>query len=1051
MRTIRSHLGAMLALLAILSCSRGTYSHDTFPGKQDQTGQVALRITTDTKSVLPSTLETAVKSLLVVICRDDDPSQWKSLYQQSDAPVTVLLKLNEDHTAYAFVNMGNVLADIPRTEGGALDFPAFSYTIDSYEHLKEEGLPMAGKLTIPGDKLLSEQQFTLTVDRLMAQVQVNVDGVGMEQGCVYMRNVANTVYPFAAEEDRRARSRAQIFDGNTDWEAFYGAEGMNGRSQTLVFYVPENRQGQLLSTQMQWQKSADYMDDEASALCTYVEFRAQKGGVHDGVSGPVTYRCYLGGNTANDFSVARNAVYLAQLSLTWDGLFSGQTWRIDAADVADDRRLRLSAHSRTLEDDLRNLGNVRRENTVSLYVNFSRDRGASWVQGAKDLNEWPFGWNLYVDGLLQPTGVTHTATGDIGWSYSETSDLLTITPGPSAVTGKVHTLQVLSADGRVASNVVSFNVGENPLVGMWKDNEAPLYVAQCAQLQCLDPDTGTLFPDAVVQSTDPDKIRVYDHGDGTADISILAPFESGEAGIYLTDRDGERRCDMDLEGHLPYWCFSNQDAPTTYVDGQFSKVVHFSRTSATEGVEFLKNRFKLSNGTYATGDYLNYTLVLSCLSPTVTSQNNYVGLNSFTYSESGMTLTLSLKTFKGLSFDSAAQKTIDVLHVDFRHFGAVRSELTVPVSARNPFMDYTSVRVGSLMEDYTLFQFPDNDYGWDASAYWSDHTYADTQSYTMPVPRIIVENDAHTRLKAYFHDDGRAFGTAMLSGAPSRYTPTSMTYSLSGVKGQDIVNHGAGQVDFNVDVVCPADGSVLTRTFGYGYVRLHAFIYGEVYWTRSGQFLTAPGILHGNAVANGKGLFPGTLSLDVERTLSAPTWPYITATDGTDSDGEVVNMTRAIMEQDAGGGALCLYPELESSSPGWVGRNGHGEECWWTLPEQMRHVSEKKQAEFLKACVRRSALPYTFSSSHSSIEGKEAIYRRSDHELQYDPTWGGAYTYSLPSTLESSAARRRLLVVHIIEGRLDTHNSFMGYYQAAPENGNAGWYFSYQNRTAFWR
>ena len=106
-----------------------------------------------------------------------------------------------------------------------------------------------------------------------------------------------------------------------------------------------------------------------------------------------------------------------------------------------------------------------------------------------------------------------------------------------------------------------------------------------------------------------------------------------------------------------------------------------------------------------------------------------------------MTLTLSLKTFKGLSFDTAAQKTIDVLHVDFRHFGAVRSELTVPVIARNPFMDYTSVRVGSLMEDYTLFQFPDNDYDWDASAYWSAHTYADTQSYTMPVPRDQREKE----------------------------------------------------------------------------------------------------------------------------------------------------------------------------------------------------------------------------------------------------------------------------------------------------------------------
>lgn len=1048
MKCIRCHLGAMLAFLAVLSCSRGTYVHDTFPDSQDQTGQVALRITTtDTKSVLPSTLETAVKTLLVVICKDDDPSQWKSLYQQGDATVTVPLQLNQDYTAYAFVNMGNVLPDIPRTEGGALDFPAFCYTISSYGQLTEDGLPMAGKLSLSDEELMSGSQFTLTVDRLMAKVLVNVDGVSMDEGCVYMRNVANTVYPFAAEADRRARSQAQIFDGNTDWEAFQGAESMNGRSQTLVFYVPENCQGQLLSTQMQWQKSADYMDDEEATLCTYVEFQAQKGGAQDGVSGPVTYRCYLGENTANEFSVARNAVYLAQLSLTWDGLFSGQTWRIDAEDLSDDRRLRLSTQSRTLDATLSSLGNVGRENAVSLYVNFSRDLGASWVEGAKDVNEWPFGWNLYVDGVLQPSGAASTAEGDIGWSYSGSNDLLTIQPGPSAVSGRIHTLQVLSADGRVASNVVSFAVGENALIGVWKDDAAPRYVAQRGQIQCFDPDNGELFTDAAFRSTDPSKISIVNNNDGTADISILAPFEAGEAGIYLTDQDEARRCDIDMEGLLPYWCFSNQNAVETYVDGEFSKFVIFSRTSATEGAELIQNRFKLSNSTYATGEYLNYSLVLSCLNPTVTSENDFIGLKNFTCSESGMTVNMRLKTFQGLTFGTTAQKAIDTIHV----LGAARGNLDVTVKAWNPFYDYPSVKAGSLMNDYTLFQFPDNDYGWDATAYWSARSYSDTQSYTMAVPRILVENDAHTRLKAYFNDDGRAFGTAMLSGAPSRNASTSMTYSMSGVKERDIVNHGAGQVDFNIDVVCPVDGSVLTRTFGYGYVRLHAFIYGEVYWTRSGQFHTAPNILHGNAIANGKGLFPGILSLQVASFISAPTWPYITASDGVDSDGEVLNMTRAIMEQDAGGGDLCLYPGLESPVPGWVGQNTHGEEAMWYLPEQIRQVASNKQAEFLKACVRRSMLPYTFSTSHSSIAGKEALYRHSETELHYDPTWGGTYTYSLPTRLESNAAKRRLLVLHIIRGTTETYNSYLGYYDAAPEGGNGGWYFSYENRTAFWR
>ena len=417
MKTLRSFLQAFLALLALLSCSRGTYGSDTFPGNEDRTGQVALRISTDTKSVLPQALETAVNTLLVVICRDDDPSQWKSLYQQGDQPMVATLQLHKDYTVYAFVNMGNVLTDIPRADGGALDFPAFRYTIDSYGQLLEKGLPMAGRMALQQDKVAGDAQLTLTVDRLMAKVQVNVDGVRMEDGCVYMRNVANTLYPFAEPELRRARSRAEIFEGDTDWEAFQSAESLNGRNQTLVFYVPENCQGKRLSTQMQWMKSADFMDDEAASLCTYLEFQAQKGGTADGISGPVTYRCYLGGNTTDDFSVERNADYLAQLSLGWDGLFSGQTWRIDASGIDDARRLCLSEQPGTQNGVAPDLGKVKRKKTFSLYVNFSRDGGSQWVGNAKDVNTWPFGWNLYIDDIRQAGGASGTADGDIGWAY----------------------------------------------------------------------------------------------------------------------------------------------------------------------------------------------------------------------------------------------------------------------------------------------------------------------------------------------------------------------------------------------------------------------------------------------------------------------------------------------------------------------------------------------------------------------------------------------------------------------------------------------------------
>ena len=174
------------------------------------------------------------------------------------------------------------------------------------------------------------------------------------------------------------------------------------------------------------------------------------------------------------------------------------------------------------------------------------------------------------------------------------------------------------------------------------------------------------------------------------------------------------------------------------------------------------------------------------------------------------------------------------------------------------------------------------------------------------------------------------------------------------------------------------------------------------------------------------------------------------------SGEDPINNATAVMGNDASGSQLMIYYEGS-----WQGENGDCVEHSWFLPEQMGKVSSANQATFLKACVRRSVIPYVFSDGYNTDPGRAnsdgSFYRASDYELQYDPTWTGARTYSLPSEVESNYSKRRLVVLHVIKGRTENNTGFVNdsytvdTYQAAPENGNGGWYFSYANRTATWR
>lgn len=159
----------------------------------------------------------------------------------------------------------------------------------------------------------------------------------------------------------------------------------------------------------------------------------------------------------------------------------------------------------------------------------------SWVHSAKDIDSWPYGWDLYIDGEKQPAGASATAASDIGWAYTGAAagDRLSITPGPSSVASSVHTLQVKSADGRVVSNVVSFEVSQ-PLRLYWS-NDDEKYVAQMPRLSVTDRDESGLTI-TYTEKNGSDKLQFNGGTEEGVNVGLLA---AGDYTIVATASNGQ--------------------------------------------------------------------------------------------------------------------------------------------------------------------------------------------------------------------------------------------------------------------------------------------------------------------------------------------------------------------------------------------------------------------------------------------------------------------------------------------------------------------------------
>ena len=797
----RAFLRAGVLATALLSCSVEPSLRECFPEGEEEGAVLTLTLLSpgdgDTKSVIAGgeLWENQVRDVIYYIVSDG--GQWKRLDGDGSTPLVASVRVSPKtgYTVYAFVNIPS--SRIGGFDGRPVSEEEICYSLpESYASIGVTGMPMAGRAIIPAGALSRGGSYPvgIAVRRLLARIDVTIDKGGMLSGAsggealpselVQLRHVARVVRPFA-RGGSRARSDSELIsdatDLSSDYYTFPIAERDALQGSALSFYVPENCQGVLSRVTSETQKNPLTAPSHA-ALATYLEYRARKDGSADGVSGDLTYRVYLGGDNAGDFNVEGNRVYRATLALTWDGLWSGD-WRVSGGSWSPTDRRRLVIAEAA--DSFTPMGStplrVRKSSPTSFFTNYSVDGGATPAHGRMLQRDWPYGYEVLLDGEPLPAS-SGTLTGEgLSWSYAPATDCLELRSLAGAPSGVTHTLRMRSVDGRTYSNEVTFTA-EIPFTGSWASG-APVYVTQNGLLKCIDPDTGAVSPEGVFHLTDPSmasRVRLTDNGDGTARVALLQPFTGEGVSVYMTDGEGNRRSEPVVidRGLLPH--FECTDLWTTYVDACASMrfVYYGCREDGSRSDEPLRVT-NPSDPTYTgVGDQLDGALVESLIAPAASSLKGKLGFSRRLMEDGSYSLTAHIATYHGLS-PSGKSFEVDEASVGMEGQDGVRPPHRTTFTAWNPWKNIGEPVQGRLMTDYTLYCEPN--YLGDCTGWSPTPRYqpTDERVNTMTVQSIVVANGDNLSLNARFTTN-ELLGSKVFSGTPSTVSPefSASSYTL---------------------------------------------------------------------------------------------------------------------------------------------------------------------------------------------------------------------------------------------------------------------------------
>lgn len=289
----------------------------------------------DTKSLLPSSIESKVTSVCFAVYQDGKIVDRE--YYGSTSGLQLIVERGKAFNVYVVGNMGDVRSQFPTSEA---DVAGFQYRIPSYDSVSELGLPLYGSAEYAANVT---SLGTVKLWRLMAKVTANIScsWSGAQISSVKVFNLNGALTPFDATNGSRALSASDILSVQE-----YSA-GTSASSGSFVFYVPENRQGNISGIINSSSKSPDYNSTVSSrqGYLTYIETRVEGTGDY---SGHINYRSYLGSNATQNFDIIGNKRYVWNLSYNEDGIQTSN-WKHDNYLSWNEYRYSLSRSSMTLD------------------------------------------------------------------------------------------------------------------------------------------------------------------------------------------------------------------------------------------------------------------------------------------------------------------------------------------------------------------------------------------------------------------------------------------------------------------------------------------------------------------------------------------------------------------------------------------------------------------------------------------------------------------------------------------------------------------------------
>ena len=799
---LSSYSLALLAGLLALSCNREEARDPSLsPSKEECVVHFTLERKASTKSILPADIENRLDNAFVLLTSEDGYSRYQYFdFKQTSQSKSVEWRMpaGRNYTLYAVGNMGNILSNIPRTDIG-FNMAEFRYEVPPYAQIT--ALPMACSRTVSAQQVTegSHVDIPISLERLMAQVKVRIDKSGITGGdaahvlqsaTIHLRQVARGLYPFRSGGSK-ALTDQDVFSGDTDYYEFTSAESWNLDSGEIILYVPENCQGQLLSgSAVQADKSARNAAIGAlpqKGRLTYIEYVSAKNGQADGVSGSLVYRGYLGSNETNDFSIERNRRYTATLGLTWDGFtWKADDWRIDRGDDWNDgRRLAfLDANGNAI-----NYLKIHKKGSGEAFAYFDITSG-SGTAGRKDVVSYPYGWYLTGNGV---TLSGHDGSGD---RYTVADGVTVQCLGTATVGGKTalklqfsassaaivttedatlrHRFGLHTMDGSQHSEGLELDIEDLPFEFNWVNDGIPNHVAQRGTLRCTDPYTGSLTTEGVfhIKNGYESKLRLENNGDGTATVSLVEPFTSLADAIYITDADGDRRCNVPLEGRMPWFECSPLSPATNYVDAQ--STMRFTYYAAYRNGEKSTDALQVSP-TQGTGVYLYAPLVEELMAPVFSSEQYRLGHDRFLAADGSYTLYTHIHTYQGISALLVPYQKIFVADKALVSMSGHPERGTVETTfqAYNPWYWITTIAQGGVMNDYTLYREPK---GWLSSAAvgWETtptHKPVEPASatYSSTIGNAVVASLQNLQFNASFQDGGGYLGNKVCTSSNGPY------------------------------------------------------------------------------------------------------------------------------------------------------------------------------------------------------------------------------------------------------------------------------------------